>query len=158
MSFKITSAVIDPAARKRELERSTAGACVTFEGWVRNHNDPDRDVRGIATQGAVAAGEAVQALEYEAHQAIAEKEGARIVEEALARFPVTAIHCEHRVGKLRVGDCAVWVGVSADHRGAAFDACRYVIDETKARVPIWKKEHYASGATGWVNCATKTAS
>jgi molybdopterin synthase catalytic subunit len=173
MSFKITSAVIDPAARKRELERSTAGACVTFEGWVRDHNDADRDVRGRATQaragmpaveqrreqlpGAVADGEAVQALEYEAHQAIAEKEGARIVEEALARFAVTAIHCEHRVGKLAIGDCAVWVGVSADHRGAAFDACRYVIDETKARVPIWKKEHYASGATGWVNCATKVS-
>ena len=142
MSFKITSAVIDPAARKRELERSTAGACVTFEGWVRNHND----------------GEAVQALEYEAHQAIAEKEGARIVAEAMTRFAVTAVYCEHRVGKLAIGDCAVWVGVSADHRGAAFDACRYVIDEAKARVPIWKKEHYASGATGWVNCATKTAS
>jgi len=141
MSFKITPAVIDPATRKRELERSSAGACVTFEGWVRDHND----------------GEAVQALEYEAHQTIAEKEGTRIVDEALARFAVTAIHCEHRVGKLAIGDCAVWVGVSADHRGAAFDACRYVIDETKARVPIWKKEHYASGATGWVNCATKVA-
>jgi molybdopterin synthase catalytic subunit len=141
MSFRIVSAVIDPAALKRELERSTAGACVTFEGWVRNHNS----------------GEAVQALEYEAHQAIAEKEGARIVAEAMARFAVTAVACEHRVGKLAVGDCAVWVGVSSDHRGAAFDACRYVIDETKARVPIWKKEHYASGATGWVNCATKTA-
>jgi molybdopterin synthase catalytic subunit len=141
VSFKITSGVIDPAARKRELERSTAGACVTFEGWVRNHNE----------------GEAVQALEYEAHQAIAEKEGARIVAEAMTRFAVTAVYCEHRVGKLAIGDCAVWVGVSADHRGAAFDACRYVIDEAKARVPIWKKEHYASGATGWVNCATKTA-
>ena len=157
MSFKITSAVIDPAARQRELERSTAGACVTFEGWVRNHNDADRDVRGRATQGAVADGEAVQALEYEAHQAIAEKEGARIVAEAMARFAVTAVHCEHRVGKLAVGECAVWVGVSSDHRGAAFDACRYVIDETKARVPIWKKEHYASGATGWVNCVTRKA-
>jgi len=141
VSFKITSAVIDPAARKRELERSTAGACVTFEGWVRNHND----------------GEAVQALEYEAHLGLAEKEGARIVAEALERFAVTSVICEHRVGKLRIGECAVWVGVSADHRGAAFDACRYVIDETKARVPIWKKEHYASGATGWVNCATKSA-
>ena len=141
MSFSITSAVIDPAARKRELERSTAGACVTFEGWVRNHND----------------GEAVQALEYEAHQGIAEKEGARIVAEALAKFAVTTVLCEHRVGKLRIRDCAVWVGVSAAHRGAAFDACRYVIDETKARVPIWKKEHYTSGATGWVNCATKVA-
>ena len=140
MSFKITAAVIDPAARKRELEQSTACACVTFEGWVRDHND----------------GEAVQALEYEAHQAIAEKEGARIVAEAMTRFAVTAVHCEHRVGKLAIGECAVWVGVSADHRGAAFDACRYVIDETKARVPIWKKEHYASGVTGWVNCATKT--
>ena len=140
MSFKITAAVIDPAARKRELERSSAGACVTFEGWVRNHNE----------------GEAVQALEYEAHQGIAEKEGLRIVAEALEKFAVTTVLCEHRVGKLAIGDCAVWVGVSADHRGAAFDACRYVIDETKARVPIWKKEHYASGATGWVNCATKT--
>jgi molybdopterin synthase catalytic subunit len=140
-SFKIVSAAIDPVARKQELARSTAGACVTFEGWVRDHND----------------GEAVQALEYEAHQGIAEKEGARIVAEAMARFAVTAVHCEHRVGKLAIGDCAVWVGVSADHRGAAFDACRYVIDETKARVPIWKKEHYASGATGWVNCATRTA-
>jgi molybdopterin synthase catalytic subunit len=125
MAFKITAAVIDPDARKRELERSAAGACVTFEGWVRNHND----------------GEAVQALEYEAHQAIAEKEGARIVAEALERFAVTAVQ----------------VGVSAAHRGAAFDACRYVIDETKARVPIWKKEHYSSGATGWVNCATRVS-
>jgi len=141
MSFKITSAVIDPAARKRELERDSAGACVTFEGWVRNHNE----------------GEAVQALEYESHVGLAEKEGSRIIAEALERFGVTAVVCEHRVGKLAIGDCAVWVGVSADHRGAAFDACRYVIDETKARVPIWKKEHYASGATGWVNCATKTA-
>ena len=140
MSFKIASAVIDPAARKRELERSSAGACWTFEGWGRNHNE----------------GEAVQALEYEAHQGIAEKEGSRIVAEALEKFAVTTVLCEHRVGKLAIGDCAVWVGVSADHRGAAFDACRYVIDETKARVPIWKKEHYASGATGWVNCATKT--
>lgn len=141
MSFRITSEVIDPVVRKRELEQQAAGACVTFEGWVRNHNE----------------GEAVQALEYEAHQAIAEKEGARIVEEASARFAVAAVHCEHRVGKLEIGDCAVWVGVSAAHRGAAFDACRYVIDETKARVPIWKKEHYASGATGWVNCATRTS-
>ncbi len=141
MSFRITSAVIDPAALKQELTRSTAGACVTFEGWVRNHND----------------GEAVQALEYEAHVGVAEKEGARIVAEALEKFAVTAVHCEHRVGILQIGDCAVWVGVSADHRGPAFDACRYVIDETKTRVPIWKKEHYLSGASGWVNCATKVS-
>ena len=139
MSFKIVSAAIDPQLRKHDLMRNAAGACVTFEGWVRDHND----------------GEAVQALEYEAHQAIAEKEGAKILAEARERFDITVAYCEHRVGKLAIGDCAVWVGVSAPHRGAAFDACRYIIDETKARVPIWKKEHYASGATGWVNCATK---
>jgi len=139
MSFKITSAVIDPETRKHDLVREAAGACVTFEGWVRDHND----------------GEAVQALEYEAHAGIAEKEGAKILAEVRERFQILAAYCEHRVGKLAIGDCAVWVGVSAAHRGAAFDACRYIIDETKARVPIWKKEHYASGATGWVNCATK---
>lgn len=138
-AFRIVSSPIDAVGLKRVLEQSAAGACVTFEGWVRNHNE----------------GEAVQALEYEAHQAIAEKEGARIVAEALERFAITAAYCEHRVGKLEIGECAVWVGVSAPHRGAAFDACRYIIDETKARVPIWKKEHYASGVTGWVNCATK---
>ncbi len=141
MSFKITAAAIDPGSRKAELLRDAAGACVTFEGWVRDHNE----------------GEAVQALEYEAHAPIAEKEGAKILEEARARFAIETAYCEHRVGKLAIGDCAVWVGVSAAHRGAAFDACRYIIDEAKARVPIWKKEHYATGVTGWVNCATKTA-
>jgi molybdopterin synthase catalytic subunit len=140
-AFRMVSAPIDVHGLKSRLERSEAGACVTFEGWVRNHNE----------------GEAVQALEYEAHEGIAEKEGARIIAEAVTRFAITAAYCEHRVGKLAIGDCAVWVGVSAAHRGAAFDACRYIIDETKARVPIWKKEHYVSGETGWVNCATRVA-
>ena len=139
MGFKMTTRAIDPEALKRTLEADAAGACVTFEGWVRDHND----------------GSPVVALEYEAHAAIADEEGAKILHEALERFAITTAHCEHRVGKLAIGDCAVWVGVSAAHRGAAFDACRYIIDETKARVPIWKKEHYASGEAGWVNCATR---
>ncbi len=142
MSFKITSRAIDPEALKRTLEADAAGACVTFEGWVRDHND----------------GAPVVALEYEAHAVIAEEEGAKILAEALERFAITTARCEHRVGKLAIGDCAVWVGVSAAHRGAAFDACRYIIDETKQRVPIWKKEHYGSGESGWVNCATRTDS
>jgi molybdopterin synthase catalytic subunit len=141
MSFKIVAAVIDPDALKAGLAQAAAGACVTFEGWVRDHND----------------GESVEALEYEAHQAIAEQEGAKIIAEALQRFAIATAVCEHRVGKLAIGDCAVWVGVSAAHRGAAFDACRYIIDETKQRVPIWKKEHYRDGQTGWVNCATKVS-
>jgi molybdopterin synthase catalytic subunit len=138
MSFEIKREPIDPAALKARLPHASAGACVTFEGWVRDHND----------------GDAVSALEYEAHEPIAVAEGAKILAEAEQRFEIIAVHCEHRVGKLTIGDCAVWVGVAAAHRGAAFDACRYVIDEVKRRVPIWKKEHYASGATGWVNCAT----
>jgi len=139
MSFTITPHAIDPEALKSVLEAAGAGACVTFEGWVRDHND----------------GAAVVALEYEAHSAIAEQEGAKIVREALERFAITTARCEHRVGKLAIGDCAVWVGVSSAHRGAAFDACRYIIDEVKQRVPIWKKEHYRSGESGWVNCATR---
>jgi molybdopterin synthase catalytic subunit len=139
VSFKITSSRIDPEALKRALASAGAGACVTFEGWVRDHND----------------GEAVVALEYEAHAAIAEQEGSAIVGEALQRFAIASAFCEHRIGKLAIGDCAVWVGVSAGHRGAAFDACRYIIDETKRRVPIWKKEYYRDGHSGWVNCATR---
>jgi molybdopterin synthase catalytic subunit len=139
MTFKITASPIDPEALKHALAQDDAGACVTFEGWVRDHND----------------GEAVVALEYEAHAPIAEQEGSAIIDEARERFAIATARCEHRIGKLAIGDCAVWVGVSSAHRGAAFDACRYIIDETKRRVPIWKKEHYRDGHSGWVNCATQ---
>jgi molybdopterin synthase catalytic subunit len=139
VDFAIRSSAIDPAALKRALGQDTAGACVCFEGWVRDHNE----------------GQAVIALEYEAHESIAAREGERILLEARERFEILDAKCEHRVGKLSIGDCAVWVGVSAAHRGAAFDACRYIIDEAKHRVPIWKKEHYRDGHSGWVNCATK---
>lgn len=137
--FKITRDRIDPVTLKAGLESAQAGACVTFEGWVRDHND----------------GRPVEALDYEAYDLLAEKEGALILAEARAKFAVQAVHCMHRVGALRIGDLAVWVGVSAAHRGAAFDACRLVIDEVKARVPIWKKEHYAGGTSEWINCATR---
>ena len=139
--FSLCESALDPAALKRELIDATAGAAVTFEGWVRNHHG----------------GEAVAALEYEAYAPIAEPEGTRILGEALERFEIVTAFGRHRTGRLEIGDCAVWVGVSAAHRGAAFDACRYIIDELKARVPIWKKEHYAAGPSGWVNCATRGA-
>lgn len=138
MTFRISSTPIDPDALKALMTHDSAGACVTFEGWVRDHNE----------------GDDVNALEYEAHEPIAVAEGEKILAEARQRFEIIAAHGEHRVGKLDIGGCAVWVGVSAAHRGAAFDACRYIIDEIKHRVPIWKKEYYRGGATGWVNCAT----
>jgi molybdopterin synthase catalytic subunit len=135
--FKISPEPIDSAALIRGLHDVAAGACATFEGRVRNRND----------------GRPVRALDYEAYAPLAEKEGERILTEALAKFPILNAICVHRTGSLVLGDLAVWVGVVAEHRAAAFDACRYVIDQAKARVPIWKREHYDDGATEWVNAA-----
>lgn len=137
--FRIASSVIDPAALQRQLTDARSGACVTFKGWVRDRNE----------------GQPVNSLEYEAYAPLAEKEGERILAEARAKFALVGAQAVHRIGHLQLGDIAVWVGVTAEHRGAAFDACRYIIDEAKARLPIWKKEHYASGATAWINCATR---
>jgi molybdopterin synthase catalytic subunit len=137
--FNLSSTTIDAAALQRRLADVRAGACVTFEGWVRNHND----------------GQPVVSLEYEAYPPLAESEGERILVEARAKFALVSAAAVHRVGHLRLGELAVWVGVTAEHRSAAFDACRYIIDEAKARLPIWKKEHYATGATAWINCATR---
>jgi len=136
MRFRFTQTAIDTAEARRELLDLGAGGYVSFEGWVRDHNE-GREVTG---------------LEYEAFQELAVKEGERIVAEALRRFGVKHALCIHRVGSLSVGDMAVWVGVSSAHRGEAFDACRFIIDEVKHRLPIWKKEHYRSGDSGWVNC------
>lgn len=141
MSFSITVTPIDADRLKSSLHDTTAGACVTFEGWVRRRNE----------------GEEVHSLEYEAYADLAVKEGERILAEARERFALVNAVAVHRVGHLALGDMAVWVGVTAEHRGSAFDACRYIIDETKARVPIWKKEHYASGTTEWINCASRNS-
>jgi molybdopterin synthase catalytic subunit len=136
MKFRFTQSAIDTAAARRELQDLGSGGYVSFEGWVRDQNE----------------GQEVTQLEYEAFQELAVKEGDRIVAEALLRFPVKHALCIHRVGSLQLGEMAVWVGVSSAHRGEAFDACRFIIDEVKHRVPIWKKEHYRSGDSGWVNC------
>jgi len=97
----------------------------------------------------------VSLLDYEAYAPLAEKEGDRILREAREKFQILDAVCIHRTGSLKLGDLAVWIGVISEHRGAAFEACRYIIDEAKARVPIWKKEHYADGSTEWINCATR---
>jgi len=137
--FTISNQPIDPDDLRNALHHPQAGACATFEGWVRNHNE----------------GQAVDSLEYEAYAELAEKEGTRVLAEAVEKFDLRAVTAVHRVGHLQIGEMAVWVGVAAAHRGPAFEACRYIIDELKVRVPIWKKEHYSAGATAWINCATK---
>ena len=138
VDFDITDQDIDVDALQLKLENDRAGAYAAFQGWVRNHNE----------------GRAVESLEYEAYGPIAVSEGERVLAEALQRFNLLKVAAVHRVGHLEIGDCAVWVGVSAAHRGDAFDGCRYVIDELKSRLPIWKKEHYAGGDSGWINCVT----
>lgn len=132
--FQLTNQPIDPAALEAKFRDEGCGALVTFEGRVRNLNE----------------GKPVERLEYEVFEPLAEKEGARIVEEALRKFAVGKALCVHRTGLLETGGVAVWVGVEAGHRAAAFDACRYIIDEVKARVPIWKKEHYSDGVSCWI--------
>jgi molybdopterin synthase catalytic subunit len=136
MRFRFTHDSIDTAEARRELLDLGAGGYAAFEGWVRDHNE----------------GQEVTRLEYEAFEELAVTEGDRIVAEALRRYPIKRALCIHRIGALALGDMAVWVGVSSAHRGEAFDACRFIIDEVKHRVPIWKKEHYRNGDSGWVNC------
>ena len=136
MRFRFAQAAIDTPAARKELLSLSAGGYVSFEGWVRDLNE----------------GREVARLEYEAFQELAVREGDRIVGEAMRRFPIKHALCIHRVGALSLGEMAVWVGVSSTHRGEAFDACRYIIDEVKHRLPIWKKEHYRGGDSGWVNC------
>ena len=136
MKFSISSSVIDVAAAKQAVADKSCGALVVFEGWIRDHNE----------------GQEVERLEYEVYRPVAEKEGARIIDEALERFGVSHAVCIHREGLLELGEIAVIVCVSSSHRGEAFDACRYIIDQTKTRLPIWKKEHYVSGVSEWVNC------
>ncbi len=134
--FEMVSETIDVAAlRERVLDPAAGGFC-SFEGWVRNHHE----------------GRNVKALEYEAYALLAEKEGRRIVDAAIRRFEIRHAVCVHRVGRLEIGEMAVCVCVSAAHRDAAFDACRWIIDEVKGRVPIWKKEFYLDGTSGWVRC------
>lgn len=136
-AFRISAVPLDEASLRRELEAAGTGAVVCFEGRVRDHND----------------GRAVQGLSYEAYVNLAEAEGGRILVEAAARFAIAGVVCVHRVGDLVVGEVAVWAGVAAAHRAAAFDACRYVVDEVKARVPIWKREHYVAGDSEWLHPA-----
>ena len=134
--FSVSAAPLDLDGFRRALVDTSCGAYVQFEGWVRDHNEGQRVLR----------------LEYEVYEPLAVSEGLRIIDEALDRFEISRAAAIHRSGLLELTDVAVVVGVAAPHRGAAFDACRYIIDQAKLRLPIWKKEHYASGQAEWVNC------
>ncbi len=133
--FTLSDAPIDAARLSADFADQGAGAVVFFEGRVRNRNE----------------GRSVVRLHYEGAAEIASSEFARIEAELRETYAIIDVVCVHRVGTLRIGETAVWVGVLAGHRDAAFAACRAAIDEAKARLPIWKKEEYEDGTSGWIN-------
>ena len=133
---------IDVSAILERVDRTANGATVLFLGMVRDVNE-GRDVTGI---------------EYTAYRSMAERELATIVEEAAALADSGDIAVEHRVGQLEVGECSVAIAVGHPHRGRAFEAARYVIEELKQRVPIWKREHYVDGTREWVAANSTSAS
>jgi molybdopterin converting factor subunit 1 len=128
--LELVRLAIPTAAIARSMKAPANGAQVVFEGIVRNHSG----------------GRSTLYLEYEAYDAMALAEMRAIVSEMRARFPVDRAAMVHRLGRIEIGETAVLVIVSSAHRAAAFDACRFGIDELKRRVPIWKKEYFADGA------------
>jgi molybdopterin synthase catalytic subunit len=129
---------IDPRALETAVRTDACGGIVTFLGVVRERAGDGRAVSG---------------LEYEAHESMALAEFGTIADEVAQRFPGTRLAIVHRVGALAVGEIAVAVSAAAAHRGEAFDACEYAIDQLKARAPIWKKERYTDGSGEWVENA-----
>jgi molybdopterin synthase catalytic subunit len=120
------------------VQSPALGGIAVFLGLVRNHHEGREVVR----------------LDYSAYQPMAEAECGRIVAEAERRWDA-AIALQHRIGSLAVGDAAVAIVAASAHREAAFAACRFVIDEVKRRVPIWKHEFYADGTVVWVDPTAK---
>jgi molybdopterin synthase catalytic subunit len=131
---RVTADPIDPAQMLGGALSPEDGAALLFWGVVRNEND----------------GRGVSSLEYSAYAEMAEREMLRIADEARARFGTGAIHVVHRIGLLPVGEASVAIAVASPHRAEAYDASRYVIEELKRRVPVWKREGYVDGETEWV--------
>ena len=135
---RVAFARVDPAPiTVEECEQAVAsdsvGAVVTFRGVVRNHDD----------------GKSVLSLEYSAHPS-AERVIEQVAALVAAEFPAVRLAVAHRVGALGIGDVALACAAASAHRADAFAACARLVDEVKARVPIWKKQHFADGSTEWV--------
>jgi molybdopterin synthase catalytic subunit len=126
---------IHPSELLAEVQRAQNGASVLFVGTVREVND----------------GRAVTGMEYTAYEAMAERELTLVVEEATQLFGTHDVIVEHRIGELGIGDASVVIASAHPHRARAFDAARYVIEQLKIRVPIWKLEHYVDGTREWVD-------
>jgi molybdopterin synthase catalytic subunit len=130
MRVELSNAVIASAQALEEIKSGPDGAVCVFDGIVRNNT------RGRQTLF----------LDYEAYEEMALSQMRALAAEAIAKFPIRDVALLHRLGRLEVGETSVLIVVASAHRGAAFDACRWLIDTLKKTVPIWKKEHFADGA------------
>lgn len=139
--FTLTSDPIDIISLAAELDDPAAGAIVTFDGRVRNHNS----------------GQAVGFLDYQAYPALALATGNKILQQEQERHGVLGVRAVHRTGPLQIGEVAVWVGVASAHRGPAFDAARAIMERLKYELPVWKKETYVDGSTEWVGPDNRSA-
>lgn len=135
MRTAIVDRALDPAALLAEVQQASNGASLIFVGTVRDVND----------------GRAVSGIEYASYASMAGRELERIAAEAVATFGTSNIVVEHRTGTLALGDASVVIAVSHPHRAAAFDAARFVIEQIKLRVPIWKRELYRDGTQEWID-------
>ena len=131
--FQVTDRPIDLAAWRRRLDHPQAGGLVIFEGVVRDHHQ----------------GRAVRHLDYQGYAPLAVRTGQEILSAARSRWPLLAACGCHRTGHLEIGEAAVWIGTAAAHRAEAFAACAWIMDEVKARVPVWKRETFADGTVEW---------
>ena len=134
--FKLSASPIIVSEVQPLLLNPRAGALVTFEGWVRNHHE----------------GRDVLRLEYEAYPALCLKEAQKLESEVREHFDIIDLVCVHRTGGCEIGAMAVWVGVTAEHRGPAYEASEFYMNQLKVRLPIWKKETYVNGQSDWVKC------
>jgi len=137
VSARITEEPIQ-TDRLLDLGSRADGALLLFVGRVRDHND----------------GRSVARIRYEAYAEMAERELEAILREAADRCEVTRIEAVHRTGELEIGEASVAIAVASPHRAAAFEASRYVIEEIKKRLPVWKREAYADGSDAWVRAAS----
>ena len=135
MRIALVRRPIDPVGLLAEVRQASNGAAVLFVGTVRDVND----------------GRPVTGMEYTAYEVMAKHELERIAAEAAERFGTPDVVVEHRLGSLEVGDVSVVIVAAHPHRAHAFDAVRYVIEELKRRVPVWKLEHYVDGTREWVD-------
>jgi molybdopterin synthase catalytic subunit len=128
--FELVREAIDAEGLVRHVRAGQDGAIVTFDGFVRNESH----------------GRETSYLEYEAYESMARGKLKEIAAQVHEMFAIHRVAIVHRLGRLEIGETSVFIAVSAPHRGAAFDACRYAIDTLKKTVPIWKKEYFADGA------------